>query len=602
MFTPPNVSQITKAYQGNPDPLNAKVEQDKKQNNGIPQDLRQLMAAYDIAKGKNAAGIQQALQTPTDMPTVAQNTQEQARQAIQARMMQQMQQGQPNVVPQGTPEPRMQAKGIDALRTNVGEGYADGGIIGHTQHFQSKGSVQDPEVKKEEEATSQGGDLVRSILDAIGGGLKRTVDYGKLKSQKEEATPGFFESLTPTQRAERLKQAALLRTQMGQVADTGEVKVPYPEAGKPTYDRPVGQSDFDREYQKVVRQTPGMRAAEAAAPAIKRSNAAASSGQRVNAPVEPEAPAVAPTVAAPVAQTEAYKKLAEMMAQDPEAKAKALRDRYNREVGPRDLSIYDKTAEELQARKEKLNAPKAGYDALMDYLENIAESGGKDWQSAGAGGAALSKKKRLAREAEQNTLMDKILELGGKKSEAQFGERKAMFDMTEKERDDIYKQAFDAAKSVNASDDEAKRIAAQAVEKELDRKAQAAENEKNRKNQIRAAQIGAQDRDQLMNRAKALMAIDKTLTLDKAMQRAAEIAATGQLGAAEMRSNAAADTTRAKIREKYSWIDMLPANDPTKKAMAAERDRALAAVGSGAGLPDAVTSAPTGKVKFVGYE
>jgi hypothetical protein len=105
-----------------------------------------------------------------------------------------------------------------------------------------------------------------------------------------------------------------------------------------------------------------------------------------------------------------------------------------------------------------------------------------------------------------------------------------------------------------------------------------------------------------MNRAKALMAIDKTLTLDKAMQRAAEIAATGQLGAAEMRSNAAADTTRAKIREKYSWIDMLPANDPTKKAMAAERDRALAAVGSGAGLPDAVTSAPTGKVKFVGYE
>ncbi len=35
MFTPPNVSQITKAYQGNPAPLNAKVEQDKKQNRVI---------------------------------------------------------------------------------------------------------------------------------------------------------------------------------------------------------------------------------------------------------------------------------------------------------------------------------------------------------------------------------------------------------------------------------------------------------------------------------------------------------------------------------------------------------------------------------------
>ena len=560
MFTPPNVSQITKAYQGNPAPLNAKVEQDKKQNNGIPQDLRQLMAAYDIAKGKNAAGIQQALQIPTNMPTVAQNTQEQARQAIQARMMQQMQQGQPNVVPAGTPAPRMQPQGIDALRANVGEGYSHGGIIpGFTGEDGSM--VVDPMLGTMQDTSPPKDDL--TFLERM----------GILNPENRRAN-------------ERRERAERLREQSGG-------KKPEIERGRL---RDPRASQFN--IPDIETQVKEAALASAASEAKKQ----AASSQRVNAPVEPEAPAVAPTVAAPVVQTEAYKKLAEMMAQDPEAKAKALRDRYNREVGPRDLSIYDKTAEELQARKEKLNAPKAGYEALMDYLENIAESGGATWQDAGSGGARLRKKKQLAREAEQNTLMDKILELGGKKAEAQFGERKAMFDMTEKERDDIYKQAFDAAKSVNASDDEAKRIAAQAVEKELDRKAQAAENEKNRKNQIRAAQIGAQDRDQLMNRAKALMAIDKTLTLDKAMQRAAEIAATGQLGAAEMRSNAAADTTRAKIREKYSWIDMLPANDPTKKAMAAERDRALAAVGSGAGLPDAVTSAPTGKVKFVGYE
>ena len=166
-----------------------------------------------------------------------------------------------------------------------------------------------------------------------------------------------------------------------------------------------------------------------------------------------------------------------------------------------------------------------------------------------------------------------------------------LVEMTQKEREDIFKKAFDAAKSVNSSDDEAKKIAAQAVEKALDRQ-----------NQIRVANIGAQDRDQLMNRAKALMAIDKTLTLEGAMQKAALAAAAGTLSVAETRAGTAADATRAKIREKYSWIDMLPANDPTKKAMSAERDRALAAVGGGAGLPDAVTSAPTGKVKFVGYE
>jgi hypothetical protein len=211
----------------------------------------------------------------------------------------------------------------------------------------------------------------------------------------------------------------------------------------------------------------------------------------------------------PPEQTAAYKKLTEMMNQDPEVKAQALRDRYMKEVGNRDLSIYDRTAAELEARKQKLNAPKAGYDAMMEYLEQVALGGGRTSAESGAIGASRQRALQKERLSQQDTLMDKILELGAKKSEAQYAEKKGMFDMTSKERDEIFKKAFDAAKSVNSSDDEAKRIAAQAVE-----------NEKNRQNQIRTAQIGAQDRDQLMNRAKALMAVDKTLTLEQAMTRA----------------------------------------------------------------------------------
>ena len=135
MFTQPTVNQIASTYKGNPAPLNAKVQADKKQNGGIPQDLRQLMAAYDLSQGRQNMGIQQALQVPTNMPTVAQDVQERARQALQARMMQQAQEqqrknGQPNMVPPGTPRPPMQAQGLDSLETNVGEGYAHGGIIG----------------------------------------------------------------------------------------------------------------------------------------------------------------------------------------------------------------------------------------------------------------------------------------------------------------------------------------------------------------------------------------------------------------------------------------------------------------------------------------
>jgi len=90
MFTQPSPEKIASTYQGNPAPLARKVDQDKKQNGGIPKDLRQLMALNDIAEGKESAGIQQALQIPTNMPTVAQNTQQLAQQALQARMLQQI--------------------------------------------------------------------------------------------------------------------------------------------------------------------------------------------------------------------------------------------------------------------------------------------------------------------------------------------------------------------------------------------------------------------------------------------------------------------------------------------------------------------------------
>ena len=84
MFTQPSVNQIASTYATQPAPLARKVDQDKKQNGGIPKDLRQLMALNDIAEGKEAMGIQQALQIPTNMPTVAQSTQQLAQQALRA--------------------------------------------------------------------------------------------------------------------------------------------------------------------------------------------------------------------------------------------------------------------------------------------------------------------------------------------------------------------------------------------------------------------------------------------------------------------------------------------------------------------------------------
>ena len=133
MFTQPSVNQIASTYQGNPAPLAQKVDQDKKQHGGIPQDLRQLLALNDITEMREGAGIQSALNAPADMPTVAQNIQQQAKQALQAKMVQEAQQrmakeGQMGI-PQGVPQPNPQPRGIDTLPANVGQSYFNGGVV-----------------------------------------------------------------------------------------------------------------------------------------------------------------------------------------------------------------------------------------------------------------------------------------------------------------------------------------------------------------------------------------------------------------------------------------------------------------------------------------
>jgi hypothetical protein len=574
MFTQPSVNQIASTYQGNPAPLARKVDQDKKQNNGIPQDLRQLLALNDITQGRNAMGIQQALQIPTNMPTVAQDLQERARQALQARQMQAMQEmqrknGQPNMVPPGTPRPPMQSQGLDSLETNVGEGYAEGGIIGFDGTKTS--SVQDPTIK-EEEATSQGGDILRAIANAISGGVRRTTEYGKLKSEREEARPGFFEALTPTQRAERLKRTDTLSEQMAQVADKGEIKPTYPQGGKAipgTYDRPIGEDDFAREVGTMLRRTPAAVEAEAKAPPApaKKVNTNPQAQNRVNAP---EAPGIA--AALPPEQSAAYKKLSTMMNLDPDAQERLAQEKFKQQVGSRDLSIYDKTAAELEARKQKLNAPKAGYDAMMEYLEQIAMGGGRTAAESGSMGASRQRALQKERLSQQDLLMDKILELGGKKSEAEYAQKEKMYQVGQERYKEVFKNAFDAAKSVNSSDDEAKRIAAQAVE-----------NEKNRQNQLRTAQIGAQDRDNLMSRARALMAADPTkkMTLEQAMQRAGELGAAGQMESADVKRLAAYNAKTAKLAEQFPEWSMRDTPEGRKVRARYEKELAQARIDAG---------------------
>ena len=233
---------------------------------------------------------------------------------------------------------------------------------------------------------------------------------------------------------------------------------------------------------------------------------------------------------------------------------------------------------------------------MMEYLEQVALGGGRTSAESGAIGASRQRGLQKSRLSEQNTLMDKILELGAKKSDAEYAQKEKMYQVGQERYKEVFKNAFDAAKSVNASDDEAKRIAAQAVE-----------NEKNRQNQIRTAQIGAQDRDNLMSRARALMAADPTkkMTLEQAMQRAGEIANAGTMEGAGVRNRKAYDDAIKDLNSdlRYIPVRLDKKNDPKNAILRTEyenkikelqnrygvTDQGLNALPTSTGLPAGVT-------------
>jgi hypothetical protein len=320
MFTQPSVNQITKAYQGNPAPLAQKVDQDKKQNGGIPQDLRQLLALNDINQMRQGAGIQAALNAPADMPTVAEDVQAKAKQALQARMVQEAQKqmakdGKPGVVPFGVPQPRPQPeeRGIDSLASNVGESYAMGGVVA----FQEGGTPPD----------------TRSADDIL------------------------------------------------------------------------------REQMRVNEET---RRAEAVA-------------------------------------------------------------RQRAEVGAPDTAQIDRLIAENQARKEKLAGPKPGYDAMMEYLEQIALGGGRTSAESGALGASRQRTLQKAREGEQNTLTDKMIDLAQRKTDTGYQYKKDLFQTGNVAAEAAIKQKYDAAIAVARSDQEKLKLA---QEKDLELKKLAMEGQK----------------------------------------------------------------------------------------------------------------------------
>jgi len=409
MFTPPSVNQIASAYQGNPAPLAQKVDQDKKQHGGIPQDLRQLLALNDINQMRQGAGIQAALNAPPNMPTVAEDVQAKAKQALQARMVQEAQKqmakdGRPGIVPMGIPQPRPQPEeqGIDSLPSNVGESYFHGGVVS----FDEGGPTPD----------------TRSADD-------------------------------------------ILREQM-----------------------------------------------------------------RVNE----------------------------------EDRRRAAVERQRTEVGAPDTSQIDRLVAELEGRKAKLAAPKPGYDAMMEYLAQIASAPVSTRSSAAAGayGAQQQNALQRSREEQQNALTEKMIDLAQKKSDTGYQYKKELYQTGNTAAEAAIKQKYDAAIHV-ASGDQAKAKLAQERDLELQKLA------------IERQKVGAMNKPaEGIQVANLLMAANPELSKEEALKqgymisRGSEIK-TQQLDAAKIK---AFEEAKAKIDKTWEGkIGAIHETVPPKNEKQAEQ-------------------------------
>lgn len=420
MLNPPSVNQITSAYTGHMPQLAQRVNEDKQAHGGIAQDLRMLMAEDDMTKALQNSQTQAALQQPQNPPTVAQGIHDRLRQLTQGQPRMQPQAAQPQF--QGAPQPAPQGlaqlqagqnpappapnvappqglpeQGIDQLPANVGQSYAEGGIIGFDGTDAEEGSSVP-------EATSMAGDVARGIAspvkkaaDWIEEALSNATERQRIKKEIEKNRPGFFESLTPAQKEARQAEAMKLAQQIKQVGNT-----PAPsEPAAPT--TPVVQTPFNPE-------TATRRDAYAQVPPANQGIAT-----NLQAP-SPAAPVVPAQPAAPAEMTLQEKIMKQAMEANPEALRVAAEAR--RDAIKRDTSAMDKLQAEYASEKERLAPPKQGYDAFMELMGQIAQAPrGVGSLTAGSMGVQKVKDMEQARALQRHELTKQMLDVGQKKAD-----------------------------------------------------------------------------------------------------------------------------------------------------------------------------------------
>jgi hypothetical protein len=528
MIGQPSVNDLASMFQGNPGPLQAKVNQDMQgQPPGtLPKDLRDLLALQIVTNEQDAAKRNAAMQQLQQMqpqgpqgepPTVAQSLQQQAQQKLQARMMQQQMQSQQGIqglaqIPQPQHQPQPEPQGLDMLQSGIGENYAGGGIIA----FNGEDESEVPEARplRYESAQDRAEEYIRRKMEArardeaearriealaatIPGQNVQAPQGGEraLSTESERNIANILSAMPGAGAARAFAGGARgLMGILGGLLGGDQTRQPEapPQAAAPAQEPVRGRPTMATDPRLLTTpQGQNLAAVDRMTSDVSRPPAPARQGL----PVAVTPPAAAPAV--PVL-SEREKFLAQQFATRPDADT--AEQEYETKVGRRSTAGLEAAAAELRAQKERIAKRLQDNQSFSEYMRQIAMTPrGLTSAAAGSYGAEGVRRREQALEDQNLAMLQNILKTEETIEDIKHGYKKEKYGVGKDAVNKAYDRTFKAAELMGYDERQAKEMAFKA-----------AENVKDRQNEIARARIAADARTggagekQTLNELKAL--------------------------------------------------------------------------------------------------
>jgi hypothetical protein len=285
---------------------------------------------------------------------------------------------------------------------------------------------------------------------------------------------------------------------------------------------------------------------------------------------------------------------------DPATAEKNRRAEYEAQVGAPQTAGLEQLAQELQDRRAKMQERNRKIDPLVENLTAIANAPrGQKWMYSMLAGSSAVKKAQQDREAQDFEMLKQIVEQQNKIEDVKRGYRAETFTIGDKERNRVYKDAFDAAKELGSDD----RAAAQLAQEAVLRREQM-------ENSLKVANIGqTRERNEqarinkitsLKQQARRLEATDPSAAAEL-MAQAADLEAVSGRGSGTAgvgADNAQTRKLRDAVKDIDSRLEFMDPKSPEYVTLQAQRDRlskmiierAIGEAGAGGGSAFTVTA------------